>query len=296
MYPPYQNQNKQAAKEDWYTTSAPHAQPPTPHFNPPLNQAPYQPNPANYAMNQMQMAGVSPDMINLGLHAGKDMLRQQADRWSPGFSSTWASLKYYFQVNNTYVKSKILRILYPIRIDYWKRFSSDEIAKDESTESLSSKWAPPSLDINGPDLYIPLMSFITYVLLYGLSRASSITTFTPEILIQAIWRGLMLQLLETGIIKFGVNMMSGTVPFLDIFSYTGYKYVGLCINIATRVLGGSLNFVVSLYTASMLGYFFMKTMAAAVPDTGMNNGPPRLLCLIAFAALQFVVVFILSWL
>jgi len=71
------------SKDDWYTPSAA-SQPPTPHFNPPLNQAPYQPNPASFAMNQIQMAGVSPDMINIGLHAGQDMLRQQADRWSPG--------------------------------------------------------------------------------------------------------------------------------------------------------------------------------------------------------------------
>ena len=57
-------------------------------------------------------------MINYGLSAGQNILQNQADRLSPGiivlclsytealspnninagFSSTWASLKYYFQV------------------------------------------------------------------------------------------------------------------------------------------------------------------------------------------------------
>ena len=158
-----------------------------------------------------------------------------------------------------------------------------------------SKWAVPSLDENGPDLYIPLMSFVTYVLLYGLCRASAITNFTPEIIIQAIYRGLILQLIESCVIKFGVNMMSVTLPFLDVFSYTGYKYVGLCINLVSRVLGSTANFFVSLYTASMLGYFIMKTMAGVVPESAAITGPPRPLLLVAFAAMQFLIIFVLSW-
>lgn len=135
------------------------------------------------------------------------------------------------------------------------------------------------------------MSFVTYVLLYGFSRASSITNFTPEILIQAIWRGLLLQLLESGLIKLGVNMVSTALPFLDIFAYTGYKYVMLCVNISTRVFGNELNFIITLYTASVLGVFFFKTIAGTLP-----NSPQRLPLCLGFAFIQFVVVLVLSWL
>jgi hypothetical protein len=97
------------------------------------------------------------------------------------------------------------------------------------------------------------------------------------------------------LVKFGVNLMSVPVPFLDILSYTGYKYVALCINTVSRVLGGYVSFVVALYTAAMLAFFMLKTMAAVVPPA-TTTGPPRHLMLLGFAAMQFVVVLILSWL
>lgn len=41
---------------------------------------------------------VSPEMINFGLHAGQDILNKQKDKWMPGVSGFWLSLKYYFSV------------------------------------------------------------------------------------------------------------------------------------------------------------------------------------------------------
>lgn len=35
-----------------------------------------------------------------------------------------------------------------------------------------SGWKPPCKDVNAPDLYIPTMAFITYILLMGLARGS----------------------------------------------------------------------------------------------------------------------------
>jgi protein transport protein YIF1 len=163
------------------------------------------------------------------------------------------------------------------------------------TESYSRKWAAPRQDYNAPDLYIPLMAFMTYVLLSGLGKGLGSTGFTPDVIIQAIWRCLLLHLIETGLIKFGVNLMSVPIPFLDVFSYTGYKYVALCLNLISRVLGSTVSFLVSLFTASMLAYFVLKTMAAVVPPA-TTTGPPRHLLLLGFAALQFVVIITLSWL
>jgi hypothetical protein len=166
----------------------------------------------------------------------------------------------------------------------------------------SRKWALPRQDPNAPDLYIPLMAFITYVLLYGLGKGMRLeaASFSPDIIIQSIWRCLVLQLIETCLIKFAVNMLSVTLPFSDVFAYSGYKYVGLCINTLSRVLGGTVNFVVALYTTGMLAYFVLKTMAAVVPPAtsngGPTTGPPRHLILLAIAGVQFAVMLILSWL
>jgi hypothetical protein len=52
------------------------------------------------------------------------------------------------------------------------------------------------------------------------------TGFTPEILIQSVWRCLILQICETVIIKFGLSIMQVPMAFLDVFAYTGYKYIG----------------------------------------------------------------------
>ena len=139
------------------------------------------------------------------------------------------------------------------------------------------------------------MAFMTYVLLYGLGKGLGATGFTPDVIIQGIWRCLLLHLIEAGFVKLGVNLMSVPVPFLDIFAYTGYKYVALCINLVSRLLGGYASFVVAMYTASMLAYFMLKTMAAVVPPA-TSTGPPRHLMLLGFAAVQFLVVLMLSWL
>lgn len=34
-------------------------------------------------------------------------------------------------------------------------------------------YAPPTRDINAPDLYLPLMGFLTYILIVGYSKGTS---------------------------------------------------------------------------------------------------------------------------
>lgn len=160
----------------------------------------------------------------------------------------------------------------------------------------SRKWALPKQDVNSPDLYIPLMAFMTYVLLYGLSQGLGTTsTFTPDLLIQGVWRCLILQLIECGLIKLGVSMMSVSVPFLDLFSYTGYKYVHLCLALISSIFGGTIKFLVALYLSAVMGFFLLKTMASVIPQS-VETGPPRHLVLLSFATMQFLVVLVLSWL
>lgn len=45
------------------------------------------------------LQNVSPDVLKFGISAGQNMLKQQTDRFLPGFSSFWLSLKYYFSVS-----------------------------------------------------------------------------------------------------------------------------------------------------------------------------------------------------
>ena len=136
------------------------------------------------------------------------------------------------------------------------------------------------------------MSFITYVLLVGFRRGMA-SGFTPEVLIQSVWRCLILQTCETVVIKFGLSLMQVPMPFLDVFAYTGYKYVGLCISTLARGLGSTFGLVAALYTCFALAFFILKAMAAVVPT--ISSGPPRHLMLLGFATIQFFVPFILYY-
>lgn len=138
------------------------------------------------------------------------------------------------------------------------------------------------------------MAFLTYLLLVGVARGTS-DSFTPEFLTQTLWRCLALQMFECLLIKFGLSIMNVSLPFLDLVSYTGYKYVGLSINAVLLVFGSTVYFICSLYSAASLAYLVLKTMAAVVPQPA-GRGPPRHLMLLGFAGLQFFVVLLLSWL
>ena len=145
------------------------------------------------------------------------------------------------------------------------------------------------------------MAFMTYILLFGLYKGIGISHLSPNILIEATWRCLAIQAFECGLIKVGISTLGASLPILDICAYTGYKYVGLCVSVFPRiflVFGYVMNSIVSLYSSLMLGWFFIKTMAAAVPQQPgvQSTGPPRHLVLLAFAALEVVVSLFLIWL
>lgn len=135
------------------------------------------------------------------------------------------------------------------------------------------------------------MSFITYVLLFGLYKGISMgTMFSPEVIINSIWRCILLGFVETGLIKFGSNLLSVPVPVLDIYSYTGYKYVVLCVNIIAIMLHTTLGYIISLYTACAIGYFILKNMATAIPPSNVTNGPTRHGVILGFGVSQLLIV------
>ena len=84
---------------------------------------------------------------------------------------SWLSLdlvKDYFDVTNEYVLRKLLIILFPFTVkgeEGWRRnrMSSFDMSQGDNPNSDST----PRSDLQAPDLYIPLMSFVTSVFLIG---------------------------------------------------------------------------------------------------------------------------------
>jgi hypothetical protein len=143
------------------------------------------------------------------------------------------------------------------------------------------------------------MAFFTYILLFGLQKGL-VSVFKPDDLIQAIWRCCLLHICECLIIKGGLSLMHVSLPFLDIVSYTGYKYVGLSLYVISCFFGHTFGIFTSLYTSIILTYYFLKILAAVVPiEAGNIEGlptPPRHLLLVGFSSLQLVISLFLAFL
>lgn len=136
------------------------------------------------------------------------------------------------------------------------------------------------------------MSFTTYILLVGLAKGVGGAGFTPELLIQTVWRCVFLQLLETAAIVIFVSLKQINPPFLDIIAYTGYKYVGLSVSLIGRLFGFYIHLFISMYFSTMLGIFVIKSFRSVVPKSA-TMGPPNLYVLLACGGLQFFVILVL---
>jgi len=164
---------------------------------------------------------------------------------------------------------------------------------------LPYDFALPSADDNAPDLYLPSMTLITYVLLCALCYGTA-GKFDPEVIPDVTTKCFVTQILEVLAIRFGYHLMQAPVPILDLFSYTGYKYVGLSINMFVGMLLGHLGYghrayyVTFLWTASAIAYFMLKTMANNIPTVTAASGPKREVMVVAFAGSQLATMWFVS--
>ena len=160
-------------------------------------------------------------------------------------------------------------------------------------------FALPSADENAPDLYLPSMTLITYVLLCALCYGTA-GKFSPEVLPDVTTKCFVTQIMEVLAIRFGFYMMQAPIAFLDLFSYTGYKYLGLCVNmlaglaLANFGFGSRTYYIFFLWTASAASYFVLKTMANNIPMEVAATGPKREIMVVVFAASQAVTMWFVS--
>eukprot|EP00439_Symbiodinium_sp_Y106_P078339 s1629_g17.t1 len=94
------------------------------------------------------------------------------------------------------------------------------------------------VDIEEPDLYIPTMGFVTYVVLYGVVRGIQ-ETFAPEVLSATISSALVILVVEMALMK-GALFMAGAVntPTLDLLALLGYKFLYLSLHLGVGLLCG----------------------------------------------------------
>jgi protein transport protein YIF1 len=161
-------------------------------------------------------------------------------------------------------------------------------------------YALPNSDENAPDLYLPLMSLITYCLLCALCYGTA-GQFNPEVIASVTSWCFGTQIVEVGLIRLGLYTMDTPIPILDLFAYTGYKYLGLTINMLFGLLFGLFEnwgrtgfYITFLWTATASTVFMLKTMSNTVPTQTASTGPGRNVMVLGFALSQAVTMWFVS--
>jgi len=225
------------------------------------------------AEGMMFAAGVDPALAQVGigygqrlLGSGGAMLQGYAGRM--GLSTT--GVRSYFDVTHKYVGAKLRRLLFPFLVtrntQAWTRQVSGAFGGAGTTT-----FKTPRDDVMAPDLYIPLMAYITYALLGGVKAAiEDAQSFSPEIVALSASRALALLVLEVLGLKAALYFASTsrasiTLPWLDLLSTCGYLFVGVCVNCVGGIFAGrGVYYVLLPYTASMIVYFTVRSLKSAL--------------------------------
>uniref|UniRef100_A0AAF5CW75 Protein YIF1 n=1 Tax=Strongyloides stercoralis TaxID=6248 RepID=A0AAF5CW75_STRER len=246
---------------------------------------PGQVNSNNFGMGNQNF--MSDPLFNAAQQFGGQFAAQQKEKISQYINSF--QLKYYFAVSNSYVAKKIGIILLPFIHKNW----SVQIGADGQPVT-------PKDDVNAPDLYIPLMAFITYVLLSGLVLGIQ-QRFSPEQLGVTASNVLIYLFLENVIIVVSRYIMnlSNALGFWHSLAYSSYKYVGMVVSLIGYLIFGksAYNFVL-LYCAIAIVFFLLRAVKCFIMDSpnsyDESDRKKRKLYLILF--ITFTQPFIMWWL
>jgi len=117
-------------------------------------------------------------------------------------------------------------------------------------------------------MYIPVMAFVTYILLSTL-LAGLAGNFQPELLGRTATTAFAIVIFEILGLKLGCYLLniSNESQLLDLVAYSGYKFVGIIVNMAASRLGSSvITWGSFLYTFASLA-FFLVCLCTPNPNT-----------------------------
>ncbi|PHH52402.1 Protein transport protein yif1 [Ceratocystis fimbriata CBS 114723] len=201
---------------------------------------------------------------------GQEYVEQNINRWF-----NFASLKPYFNVTNSYVVNKLFLVLFPWRHKPWSRKQAMGGASGQEAWYL-----PPRDDVNSPDMYIPVMALVTYVLLSTLV-AGLRGEFQPEVLGTTASTALVVVIVEILILKLGCYLLgiSNQSQLLDLIAYSGYKFVGIIVTIAVAEVvngghgtGGWIGWLVFGYTFLANSLFLMRSLKYVLLPENNTSG------------------------
>ncbi|OXU27191.1 hypothetical protein TSAR_002508 [Trichomalopsis sarcophagae] len=229
-----------------------------------------------------------PVVANVAMQYGSDLAnagKQQIEKYVPV-----TALKYYFAVDTDYVITKLILLFFPFTHKDWS-------IKYEQDNPLQ-----PRYEKNAPDMYIPTMAFLTYVVVAGLALGTQ-EKFTPEQLGITASSALAWGILEllVHIITLYVMNLETSLRYLDLLAYCSYKYVGINVALLMSLIFGRLAYyIILVYYSGSLGFFLTRSLKLRVIPEGHSSysaiGNKRRMYFILFVSgIQSVLMWWLSY-
>ncbi|XP_014229731.1 protein YIF1B-A isoform X2 [Trichogramma pretiosum] len=211
--------------------------------------------------------------------------KQQFERFVP-----ITALRYYFAVDTDYVFMKLILLFFPFTHKDWSiRYEQDGPLQ-------------PRYEKNAPDMYIPMMAFLTYVVVAGLALGTQ-EKFTPEQLGITASSALAWGVFEliVHIATLYIMSLETSLRYLDLLAYCSYKYVGINAALLVSLVFKKTGFyIVYLYYSLSLAFFLIRSLKLRVIPEGNGSysarGNKRRLYFILFVAgIQPVLMWWLSY-
>ncbi|KAJ5368144.1 uncharacterized protein N7496_007904 [Penicillium cataractarum] len=256
---------------------------------------PYQPSPAQGGSGSYApgFGGfINDPTAQMGFQVGQTAMKAGQEYMEQNFNRyvSIPALKHYFNVSNSYVLRKLALVLFPWRHKPWSRQQARMAGNPTGPngqivqQQYSSMFLPPRDDLNSPDMYIPVMALVTYILLSVL-LAGFRGNFHPELLGSITTTAIAVIIFEILCLKMAMYILSinNDSQLLDLVAYSGYKFVGIIVTlVASEILtpghgtGGWVGWTVFVYTFLANAFFLLRSLKYVLlpdsTDSTMRNG------------------------
>jgi hypothetical protein len=209
----------------------------------------------DYVKNELSKNGINEDSLKIGYKIGEQIVKNS--KFVDYFSLD--GLKPYFDIDNKYVLIKLRYLFFP----FLK-------GKTAETDELQNKY-----NIEYFDLYLPIMSFITYALTVGFITAlKNPAIFNPHTLGKILSKDFSLYIINAALVKLLMFIfLSHPLSFTEIFSLTGYKFIYMIIFAIFRVCTETmyLKYIVFLLFSLLSVFFTRKCLDKKISNEGFKN-------------------------
>lgn len=208
----------------------------------------------------------------MDLEFGKEAIRTGSNYVSDRIGTVNLNfLKPYFDVDNSYLLNKIILILFPY---------------------LKSQWDMDDNRINKPDLYIPVMSLFTYIILKSMYMGLK-NLFTPEHIGLIFTRLMFFEIVLLFLFKIITFVLNFKIKILDLVCFSGYKYFLILL---FQLLPGTkfIKWPFKIYGYVSFFFFLSRSLKNCFVYEFSSEKTKKLYFLFGFVFIQTLFIFFMS--